>query len=293
MGADVIVTVANNYSITFTVPPLGFQILVEDCSSDLPHIPLAHAVTQSIDIKPRQDITARVLGIIEKLPDTVTRACPQTEKSPLDALLGDYMNGQDSTIYVTGSDPPSNETPNWVVDFMKSFTVPVSFPGKTFGSLIRNFSLEDVQFGLPDPFASPESPESHPRISAVIKALIGLPKEMNFPLNIPHIRAVCDVFYHNRKLGILDLSKWQDAKSERIQPHGDVQAGLDLEAIVEDAPLKITDESVFSDVVESLIFGDKKIVLAVEARVDAETETALGKFVVRDIPAKGKVLVNR
>ena len=293
MAADVILNVANKYPLTFTVPPMGFHVLVDDCSPDLPHIHFADALTEQIDIESKQDIVARVRGFVGALPDSLTKACPSTEKSPLDSLVGDYIRGEESTIYIEGGDPPSPDTPEWIVDFMRSITLPVSFPGKSFGNLIRNFSLEDVHFGLPDPFANPKSPESLPRISAVVKALVGLPEEMNFPLNIPHVRASCEVFYHHKKLGELDLKKWQEAKSRRIEPHGDIEAGLLLEAVFENAPLEITDENVFSDVVQDLMFGDEKVVLGVKADVDVETETVLGKFVVRDVPAEGKVFVKR
>ena len=293
MAADVKLNVENHYPITFDVPPLGFNILVDDCSPDLPHIHLANAYTEEIDVQARQDVEVRVRGLVQTLPDSVTKACPQTEKSPLDHLVGHYMSGEGSTIYVQGGDAPGDETPDWVVDLMKSVTLPVSFPGKSFGNLIRNFSLEDVHFGLPDPFASPKSPASRPRISTVVKAIVGLPKEMNFGINVSHVRAGCDVYYHEEKLGELDLSEWQEAKSNRIEPHGDVEAGLAVESIVKNAPLEITDEDVFSQVVQALVWGNKKVVLGVRAQVDVETETALGTFVVRDIPAEGKVFVKR
>ena len=298
MEADVILEVKNDYPISFTVPPLGFEVLVNDCLPDEPHIHLANAMTKQIDIRSNEDVEARVLGFVRSLEDSLTKACPQTEKSPLDTLVGDYMKGEDNTIYIQGADAPTSETPEWVVDFMKSVTIPVSFPGKTFQNLIRNFSLEDVHFGLPDPFASPKSPEARPRISTVVKALVGLPKEMNFPINIAHVRATCDVFYHDTKLGELDLSQWQEAKSKRVKQErpdgsGEMETDLAVESVVEDAPLDITDEDVFSDLVQALLFGDKKVVLGVKAQVDVETETALGTFVVRDIPAEGKVFVKR
>ena len=293
MAADVSLDVINDYPVSFTVPPLGFEILVEDCDSTQPYIHFANAVMEELEVKSEEDVQVKVLGLVENLPDMVTRACPQTQKSPLDTLVGEYIRGNDSTVYVRGAKSPSNETPEWVSELIQSVTVPVPLPGKTVGSLIREFSLADVHFGLPDPFASPKTPESRPKISATVKALVGLPQEMNFPIEVAHVRATSNIYYHKKKLGNLDLSKWQDANSTQIEAHGDVKAGLAVESIVKNAPLEITDEDVFSDVVEALIFGDKPVVLGVKARVDVETETALGKLVVRDIPATGKVFVKR
>ena len=293
MAADVSLDLINDYPLRFTVPPLGFDILVQNCLPDQPYIRLADATTEEIQVEPKEDVNVQVGGIIRELPQPLLATCPQTERSPLDTLLSDYISGDETTIFVRGSNPPSGETPDWVTELIKSVTVPVPFPGKTFGSIIRNFSLADVHFSLPDPFAEAKTPEASPRISAIVKALVGLPKEMNFPINVNRVRADADVFYHKKKLGHLDLNKWQKANSTRIEAHDNVDAGLAVESIVKNAPLEITDDDVFSDLVQDLLFGGKKVVLGVKADVDVETETALGKFVVRDIPAEGKVFVKR
>ena len=293
MAADVSLVLSNEYPVRFTVPPLGFDILVQDCSIDQPYLSLAQATTEDIQVEPKQDVEVQVRGFLQKLPKSLLATCPQTQKSPLDALLGEYIRGEETTIYVRGSSSPLDNTPDWVTALIQSVTIPVPFPGKSFDNLIRNFSLADVHFNLPNPFANPNEPEAAPRISAVVKALVGLPKEMNFPIDISRVRADADVFYHNKKLGRLDLKKWQKAKTTRIEEHDGVEAGLAFESIVKNAPLEITDDDVFTDLVQSLIFGGEPVVLGIKANVDVRTETALGRFVVRGIPAEGKVFVKR
>ena len=293
MAADVSLALSNKYPVRFAVPPLGFDILVQGCSTGQPYLRLADATTEEIQVQPKKVVEVQVEGLLQKLPETLLAMCPQTRKSPLDALLGEYIRGEETTIYVRGSSSPSRNTPDWVTALIQSVTVPVPFPGKSFDNLIRNFSLADVHFALPDPFVSPDEPEASPRISATVKALVGLPKEMNFPIDISRVRADANVYYHKKKLGRLDLKKWQKANTTRIEAHDDTEAGLAVESIVKNAPLKITDDDVFTDVVEDLIFGGKPVVLGVKADVDVETETALGKFVVREIPAEGKVFVKR
>ena len=293
MAADVSLVLTNEYPVKFTVPSLGFDILVQGCSPDQPYLRLADASTEEVEVWPKRDVEVQVQGFLQKLPKTLLATCPQTQKSPLDALLGEYIRGDETTIFVRGSDSPPGNTPDWVTALIKSVTVPVPFPGKSFENLIRNFSLADVHFALPDPFASPDEPEASPRISATVKALVGLPKEMNFPIDVSRVRADADVYYRKKKLGHLDLNKWQKANTTRIEAHDDIEPGLAVESTVKNAPLKITDDDVFRDVVEDLIFGGKPVVLGVKANVDVETETALGKFVVRDIPAEGKVFVKR
>lgn len=293
MVADVSIVVKNDYPINFSVPPVGFNILVQACSSDLPYISVADAATKAIDVEPKEDVEVEVRGVVRKLPDTLTSACPNIQKSPLDVLVGDYIRGEDTTVYVRGSDHPMDDTPTWMTDLIKDIVVPVSLPGETFENLIRNFSLEDVHFGLPNPFAAPNSPGSKPQVSAVVKALVGLPDEMNFNIDVSHVRADADIYHKGKKLGKLDLHQWQKAESKRIEAHGDTKAGLAVSSVVKEAPIDITDNDVFAEIVQAMIFGGKKIVLAVKAAVDVETETVLGKIVVRDIPGEGKVFVNR
>ena len=294
MEADVSLTLFNKYlPVTLTVPPLGFDVLVQACSPDEPFIMLANATTAEIQVFPKENVVVDAGGIVQQLPDTLIQICPDSLKSPMDLLLGNYMSGEETTVYVRGSKHPSPNVPDWIPKLMEGVVVPLPFPGHTFDNLIRNFSLADVHFGLPSPFAEPDSPEAQPRISAVVKALVGLPKEMNFPIGVGRVRANADVFYKKRKLGAFDLSKWQAANSTLVEAHGEVPNGLAVQSAVEDAPLQITDDDVFADLVEALIFGGRHLVLGVKAKVDVETEVVLGKFVIRDIPAEGKVFVKR
>ena len=294
MEADVSLTLTNDYyPITLAVPPLAFDILVQGCFPDEPYIMLADARTKDIQILPKTDVNVDVNGLVRKLPDTLIQTCPETLKSPMDVLLGNYMNGKETTLYVRGSETPLPDTPAWVSELMSSVTVPLPFPGHTFDNLIRNFSLANVHFGLPSPFAEPDSPDAQPRISAVVKALVGIPEEMDFSIDVLRVRADADVFYKEEKLGELDLSRWQKANSTLIEADDKRPGGLAVESIVKDAPLKVTNNDVFADLVQALMFGGKSLVLGVKAAVDVETKTALGQFVVRDIPADGKVFVKR
>ena len=293
MAADVSITMYNKYPVTFTVPPLGFDILVPGCGPEGDFVLLANATTGKVQVLPNQDLNVTVTGIIRQLPDTLTAVCPDKKTSPLDALLGDYIRGVDSTIFVRGADAPAGDTPSWISELIKSLIVPLPFPGHPFDNLMRDFSMTDVHLSLPDPFAEPGSPEAQPQISATVKALVNLPREMNFPVSVSHVRADAEVFYHDRKLGLLDLHKWQESNSTQVEAQGDGLPGLMVESIVEKAPLNITDDDVFSEIVQALLFGGKNVVLGVKAKVDVETETTLGKFVIREIPAQGKVPIKR
>jgi hypothetical protein len=282
MAADVSLSVTNDYPISLEIPALGFDILVPNCASDEPYILLADAITDSVVVHPYSNVKVDVGGIVRQLPDTLTTTCPNSDSSPLDLLLGGYIHGQDTTVFVRGSNAPAGDTPEWITKIMSSVTVPVPCPGHTFDNLVQNFSLTDVHFGLPDPFAEPGTPESNPSISGNIEVLAGLPKEMNFGINVSRVRADADVFYKGKKLGVLELKKWQAANSTKTTEDG--ITSIKIVSQIRDAPLNITDEDVFDDVVQALFFGERSIILKVKALVDVEVGTVLGEFIIRDVP---------
>ena len=289
MAAMALVLIKNDYPVKFDVPPLRFDVLVPDCSDD-EYLQLGDAKTQITHVIPNEQVSVNVTGRIRQLPNSLTSACPGSSSSPLDRLLSRYLDGKDTTVFVRGGSKQDEQTPDWVISLIKDTTVPLPLPGHPFDNLIRNFSLANVHFSLPDPFADPNTPGSRPKISAVVKALVGLPKEMNFNLNVDRVRADADVYYHGKKLGKLDLHKWQQANTSRIDG-GKAGPELLVEAVVNNAPLQITDDDVFTEVVQALVFGGKGAVLGIKAAVDVNTATALGDFIVREIPASGKVFV--
>ncbi|KXT00442.1 hypothetical protein AC578_1909 [Pseudocercospora eumusae] len=290
MAADVSLKVHNDYPVDFAVPPLGFGILVDNCEKSDPYIMVADALTHELNIHPKQGVEVNVTGTIRQLPPLLTEDCPGTNKSPLDNLIANYIHGKTTTVYVQGSDAPSLDTPQWITDLAKDITVPVPIPGRTFGHLIKNFSLTDTHFSLPDPWAEPDTPESNPRISAKVHALVALPEEMNFNISVGKVRADADVFYKGKKLGRLDLSKWQAANSTRVPPASKHDGPtLEVESNVKDAPLEIQDEDVFTDVIQELMFGRKTVIMTIKAEVDVGVNTALGEFAIRKIPADGQV----
>lgn len=290
MAAEVSLSLVNSYPIKLSVPPLGFDILVSNCAADEPYIQLADATTGNIIIEPHSDVSLDVAGIVRGLPESLLQVCPNSHSSPLDLLLSDYIHGNDTTIFVRGSNAPSPETPDWITQIISSVTVPVPFPGHTFDQLIKNFSLTNTDFSLPGPFAEPGSPESNPRISGDIMVLAALPKEMNFSLDVSKVRATADVFYKGDKLGVLNLRKWQSAHSERVNGRGD--ASLKIESHIKNAPLEITDEDIFGDLVADYYLGGKAINLKIEALVEVEISTVLGDFIIKDLPAEGNVPLN-
>ncbi|PYH95181.1 hypothetical protein BO71DRAFT_212456 [Aspergillus ellipticus CBS 707.79] len=290
MAVDASVVAQIDSPFTLSIPPLGFEILVPNCSPGDPYIMVAGVTTEEFPVIPGQKTSVDVSGIIRGLSDDLTRTCPGEKSSPLDFLVKSYIHGLGTTVYVRGAKVPSLGTPDWVVDILKSVTVPLSFTGHALDNLVRNFTMSDVHFTLPDPFAEPDSPESQPTVSALVKVLIGLPKELGLQLDVPRVRATADVYYSGSKLGALDLSKWQPANSTLLDDV-DGSPALYVDFDINKAPLYVTDEDVLTDVLQALIFQGRTVKLEVAANVDAEVSTGLGTFAVREIPAEGEVVV--
>lgn len=185
------------------------------------------------------------------------------------------------------------ETPGWLNDIMSQVVVPVPFPGRSFEKLIRNFSLTDAHFTLPDPMAEPGDPGATPKVSGTIKVIAGLPKDMNFGINVTHIRATADVFYQEKKLGVLDVHKWQAANSTKVDSGNKNDPELEIQSRINNAPLNVTDGDVLTDVIQTLIFQGKTVRLDVKANVDVKVQTVLGELVLKDVPAEGRIPVKR
>jgi hypothetical protein len=292
VAADVSIDAMNKYPIEVVVPPLGFEILVPNCGINDPYILVADALTDPIGIRPHELVIASVHGVIRHLPDALTRLCPNSESSPLDRFLKEYLGGKAATVFVRGKQRPSLGTPQWVDEILSQVTVPVPFPGRTFDNLIRNFSLTDAHFSLPDPLADPDDTASNPTVSGTINVIAGLPKDMNFAINVTKVRASADVFYKSRKLGVLDVHQWRDANSTKIQDDPE-DPELQITSRIDDAPLNVTDSDVLTDVIQTLLFQGKSIRLDVKALVDVKVQTVLGQLILKDVPAEGKIPVKR
>ena len=274
------------------VPRLGFEVLVPNCSPDDPHISLADAKTEVIQISPGHTTNMDINGLISGFSEELTSTCPGKKHSPLDLLVKSYMYGNKTTIYVRGVDTPSLGTPAWMGDLLKNVTVPLPFTSHSLDNLVKNFTMSDTHFSLPNPFADPESPESQLRASSMVKVLVSMPKQMNFHVDVPQVRATAAVYYNGTQFGVLELRKWQKANSTVITDQ-DGSPALFVQFPMKDAPLHVTNEDVLAGILQTLIFEGNPVNLSVAAAVDAKVATGMGQFAVRGIPADGRIQVKR
>lgn len=294
MAADVSLAAFNQYPVSLDIPALGFDILLPGCSQDDDYIMVVTAVTQPVAVRPQSNVTVDVRGLIRELPELLTRACPNSNNSsPLDLLLRQYLDGKAATVFVRGAKHPWLGTPEWLANILSSVTVPVPFPGRSFDNIIRNFSLTDVHFTLPDPLAEPGDEDANPKVSGNIVVLASLPSEMNFDINVTSVIATANVSYNGKKLGELNLPSWQKANSTKIDATDGSGVTLKIESRIEDAPLNVTDTDVLTKVIQTLLFGGRGVLLDIDATVAVKIETVLGPLVIKDVPAKGKIPVKR
>ncbi|KAI5466882.1 hypothetical protein BGZ63DRAFT_346794 [Mariannaea sp. PMI_226] len=290
--ADVSVTVRNEYPVAIDIPPLGFEVLVPNCDASLPSISVADAQTRLIHIRANMDVTATALGTVREIPESLTRTCPHSKSSPLDNFMEHYLQGEDARVFVRGKSLNDSDTPDWISDILESITVPIEFPGRSFDNLIRNFTLTDVDFKLPNPFADAKDPSSQPSVSGTTEVLAAIPSELKLALAVDSLRATGDLFYEGRKLGELYLRHWEKANSTMIEGTDGDEDLLKITSRVVDVPLNITDGDVFGEVMQKLLFGDEDLILGVKAAVDVKVATVLGILTIKNVPAEGKIPVN-
>ncbi|KAG5927727.1 hypothetical protein E4U42_001885 [Claviceps africana] len=290
IGANVSVTTYNEFPIGLTIPSLGFEVLVPNCDSSQPNIKVASALSNAIDVHPKSNVTVKAQGIIRDLPKSLVKACPSSKLSPLDQFMTRYLHGEDAKVYVRGKAPDTGDLPGWIGDLLESISLPLQFPGRSLDNFLRNFTLEDVDFKLPSPFADPSDPNGKPRVSGTVRIVAAIPGDMNFNIEVTSLRAKGDLFYESKKFGELNVNKWQMATSKIIRQSDDEDL-LNVTSRITNAPIDILDGDTFSDVMQELLFGDDDIILDVESNVDAKVTTVLGDLVIRRIPAKGKVPV--
>jgi hypothetical protein len=293
MAANVSISSHNPYPVSLNTPVLGFEILVAGCDPIDPYIVVADANLDVVMVRPQSDVEAEVHGIVQNIPDALIHVCPNSKWSPLDDFLRRYMGGETATVFVRSKRLPESDMPTWMADILAGITIPVPFPGRSFDNMIRNFSLADVDLTMPDPGSEPGTPDSNPKVSGTVQVLAAIPSEMNFQLNVTAVRATADVLYKSRKLGELDLKSWRQANSTRIKATDKDGPMLKIQSRIDDAPLEVTDADVLTEVIQTMLFGGKQVLLDVKAHVDVKVQTVLGQLVLKDVPAEGKVPLKR
>ncbi|KAF8474984.1 hypothetical protein BDZ91DRAFT_650294 [Kalaharituber pfeilii] len=286
IAVNISASIPNPYPIKANVPSLQFTVSLPDCDKKL--VQLASAKTPELSILPKTEIKMNVTGSVETLPDSLTSACPGTDRSPLDVFLELYLHENVSTVYVSGSrEAAGSGAPRWLVGFLGNITVPASVPGHKSKAMVESMGLSRVKFQLPEPGAQPGSPESSPRFSAMVDAVVGLPPELKFTLDVKNIKAVANLSYHGTKFGEVFMRDWMPARSSMTE-----EGKLNVEVDVEQAPMSITNYQVFRTVVQRLFWGGGRgLMLGVDGITDVRMVLPIKESEKGGVKAAGEVMI--
>lgn len=286
LAVNASINLQNPFLVDLEVPPLSFTVLLPGCERhDL--VVVATAETSPLFVEPSTDISLDISSIIRNLPVSFIAPCPKSQISPIDKFLGNYLHGNYSTVYVRGSDSSSN-APQWLLEFLRSVTIPLPFPGHKFDTPINSLSPSDIIVRLPDVDSLPGSPESAPRLSASVELVVRLPEEITFPIAVKRLRSIADVSYQGRKFATLNIHKWMRATSLLL----DDRKHLQVNAVVDVAPLNVTDYAIIEEIVGKFVFGEQPVQLEINGNADIDIKTNVGEFIVSGIPAAGILMLD-
>ncbi|KAI6248210.1 hypothetical protein HI914_03505 [Erysiphe necator] len=282
LGASIFIDY--KHILEFDIPALRFEILIQGCGSEN-FIKLISITTDSTHLYPRLGTSFEAKGIITKLPEPLFQTCPGTKVSPIETLIASYVHGNNFTVMIQGFESSAQGIPNWISEILSTVKVPLTIPGHQYHGLIRNFTISDINFSLPDFLAEPESEKASPKLSGHLEAIADIPKEINFNMSVSQARAAVDVLYKGAKFGELDLHEWQKVDCELIKEENYTVTSLKIKSDVNNAPLRIINDSIFTDIIAALLFRRETVLFKLIALVDVQVSTVLGKFLIEDLPA--------
>ncbi|KAK9454256.1 hypothetical protein V1511DRAFT_530872 [Dipodascopsis uninucleata] len=292
-GIQVLVVAAakNPYPIHISLPALEWVVEAPACDpKNLVELAVAH--TDPLLVQPNASVKLKVVSKISDLPEPFIHSCPGSgsESSAMDQYMRKYLAGDKITLYVHGR--PAQVIPDfppWVADILAAVSIPVPVPGRKSGGdndgtggILKSYGLSRVKITMPSRGPG-ENPGAWPRISALVHAVISLPPELDFNIDVNKLRGLSDMIYEGDKFGVLNIDEWIPSTSY-YTPEGYIQ----VVAEIADMPLEITDQVVFKKIVQKMFFMGE-VNVDVDGTIDVQLGTPVGYFAIRNIPAKGTV----
>ncbi|KAK9463164.1 uncharacterized protein V1516DRAFT_672137 [Lipomyces oligophaga] len=270
-------TAHNPYPLQITVPAIQWLVEFPACNP-LELSTLAAAKTEALLVNPYEGIDVRVSAVVRAIPTSFMEICPSTGMSAINTYLAQYIAGESVTLYVRGR--PAQYIPNfppWIADMLSNIAIPVPVPARESdgtGQLLKSYGLTRVKMN--------RGADGVPRLSALVNAIVALPSELEFEIEINNLRGISDMIYEGHKFGVLEIAEWAAATSF-YTPEGYIQ----VVAEITDVPIDITDQLIFRQIMQQMFFGDVNIDIV--GTIDVMLDTPVGYFVVNQIPASGTV----
>jgi hypothetical protein len=278
------VEIVNPYPVTLEIPGLAWRIHVPGCSpTEL--IRLGNADTAPLSIRSGQNISVDISSLISSLPDELLDPCANGTPSPLEVLFQAIIDPkQNTTVFISGGHQPA-PLPKWLPGLLSGLRLPVPVPHveTNTSDLISSIHISEMKVSLPPPWAPPGSPNSQPKISGLIEAVILPPKEAaKVGINVTAVKADIYLFDKGKKFARVVVPQWSPATTIRKKK-------LHILARVAEVPVDVLDPVVFQQVMWKVLNGDEVVKIGVDGTVDGKVKVLVGEFAVRGIPVNGIV----
>jgi hypothetical protein len=278
------VEIVNPYPVTLDIPGLAWKIHVPGCNpTEL--IRLGNADTGPLSIRSGQNISVDISSLVSSLPKSVLDPCADGAPSPLEALFQAVIDPkQNTTVFISGGHQTAS-LPKWLPGILSGLRLPIPIPHveTNTSDLISSIKLSEMKVSLPPPWAPPGTPNSQPKISGVVEAVIVPPKEAaSVGINVTAVKADIFLFDKGKKFGRVVVPEWSPATTIRKKK-------LHILARVAEVPVDVLDPVVFQSVMWKVLNGDGVVKIGVEGTVDGKVVVLVGEFAVRGIPVKGVV----
>lgn len=262
--------------IDAAVPSVAMQVSIEGCDGVL--LPLITARNLPIQLDSSVP-TVEVIGSgqCQVIPAAAFEKCGAHAgaQSPIDTVVQGYLAGNKTRVFVGGAAAVGKSS--WIQDILKDISIPIDIPGGQVDQLARDIELSDVKLNLPSFFGG----GGKPKISGKIQGIIDIPRQVEVSLEVDGVHVLADLLYKRRRFATIETPGWAPAISKFPS-----KEELLVQVILQDAPVTITNQDVFSDVVSALLGGS--ILVDVVGNGDVKVNTSLGALEAHSLPIEAK-----
>lgn len=261
--------------VNVQVPSVNVQVSIEGCKGEL--IPVATGKNLPFNLRnSNSKIAVNAVGECRELPAEAFEKCPDTSgQSPIDRITQRYLAGNTTTVFISG--PTVLENQSWIQKLLTQVTVPIDLPGSGTDQLARDIELLDVKFNLPSFLGG----GGKPKISGKVRGVIDVPTDINVDVKIDSVHVLADLLYKKRKFATIESPGWSPAVSKFR-----AEKELQVEVVLRDAPVTITNQDIFSSVVSELLGGN--VLVDVLGTGDVKVTTALGNLEAHELPIEAR-----
>jgi hypothetical protein len=219
----------------------------------------------------------------------------------MEQFLTRYLHGNASIVHVRGSNfgpddsyvgshpvKSTNKVPDWLQKALASMTLAVPFPGATQMDIIQSLTLDNIKIDF-------SMVTKGPLVSCDSTALLQLPKEMKFELDVVEIDPIVYIYLeHDSKEPFAVLHPNRPCPSRTIhRSHGDETIPKDMFMVksrINKAPFKVLSghEDEFEKFLDRVL-NKRNSTVYLQGTANALVSSEFGRLMVRDLTFKGEI----